>query len=502
MAIKVKTSGKILIIVLIIGGLFLGKIFWWDKTDKGKKQKKDADITICVNTWGGFAGGQYFNNGFEASEESRFYKDYKIKVKFVVMDNFADSRNALKSGDVDVLYCTADALPTEMDQNSEMQKSEVKCFYQIDWSRGGDLIVVNKGVNNVKDLKGKTIAVAEMTASHTFLINTLKTAGLTMKDVTLKKVQDGIDAAKLFKTGTVDAAVIWSPDDGDCLKQVNGSKILTSTKTAMYIIPDALIAKKSFIDTHKKELGYLVEGWMKGSSELNASEEKQKAAAKILAKGYNIDENFAFIAINNARLCTYGDNINFFGLNSKFQGVTGEEVYNKMSVAYADLGYVKDPVPWRTLSDPSIIESLKPMKGTGDAAESNLVFEVPDNETKTKDAISDKQVTIEFETNSYLLSNIDKATIDKEFVDIAKSFANAYIRIEGNTDNVGNAQSNLKLSKLRAQAVADYLQNEYKFDKNRFIVIGNGSTKSVAENNTEAGRQKNRRTDFKLVSVK
>ena len=92
-----------------------------------------------------------------------------------------------------------------------------------------------------------------------------------------------------------------------------------------------------------------------------------------------------------------------------------------------------------------------------------------------------------------------KYIIDKEFVEIAKVF-NSRIRIEGNTDNTGNAQSNQRLSEKRAQAVANYLIETHGMDRNRFIVIGNGVTQPIADNGTEAGRAKNRRTDFELLT--
>jgi len=47
--------------------------------------------------------------------------------------------------------------------------------------------------------------------------------------------------------------------------------------------------------------------------------------------------------------------------------------------------------------------------------------------------------------------------------------------------------------------VVNFLVKEYRFDKNRFIVVGNGSTKPVADNATADGRAKNRRTDFELL---
>ncbi len=72
------------------------------------------------------------------------------------------------------------------------------------------------------------------------------------------------------------------------------------------------------------------------------------------------------------------------------------------------------------------------------------------------------------------------------------------ILIEGHTDNVGSAKTNLQLSEKRAKAVADYLIN-MGIDRNRLSTKGYGNTKPVADNNTEDGRQQNRRVEFVIL---
>ena len=81
----------------------------------------------------------------------------------------------------------------------------------------------------------------------------------------------------------------------------------------------------------------------------------------------------------------------------------------------------------------------------------------------------------------------------------AQTYSNAYIRVEGNTDSVGNAQSNVALSQTRARAVVNYLVQRYGFNSARFIPKGNGPSKPVASNSTDAGRAKNRRTDIMVI---
>jgi len=69
------------------------------------------------------------------------------------------------------------------------------------------------------------------------------------------------------------------------------------------------------------------------------------------------------------------------------------------------------------------------------------------------------------------------------------------IRVEGHTDNVGNAAKNLSLSELRAKAVMEFLIR-HGVPEPRLSSEGFGDTKPVADNKTKAGRAKNRRVDF------
>ena len=108
-------------------------------------------------------------------------------------------------------------------------------------------------------------------------------------------------------------------------------------------------------------------------------------------------------------------------------------------------------------------------------------------------------MSISFRTGEHTLDENAKYIIDKEFVEIAKAFANARVRIEGNTDNVGSRSSNVALSERRARSVANYLIKEHGMSPNRLIIVGNGPDKPLASNNTDEGRAQNRRTDFQLV---
>ncbi len=512
--VKIKAGGKIVILALIAVLMFVGYKFgapYIVPQGKGQQDvsglmagssgsatgtsaKGDGCINVGVVTWPGYAGGQYWNNGFKDNANSKFRQD-GICVNFSVMDDFAASRAAFKSGAMDLMWVTVDAFPTESGNYGE----NVKFLFQADWSRGGDAIVTKGNVNSVADLQGRKIAVAEGTPSHTFLLWMLDMGGLSIMDVNIVKVPSAIDAAAAFKAGQVDAAVVWSPDDADCVKSVNGSKVLVSTKQATHIIADGFMVKETYYNAHKAELKKLVEGWLRGAAEINSSDAAKQRAAQILSEGLqNVSKDFALASLNNVRLATFGDNKDFFGLNSSYTGVTGQSIYEKMTTVYSRLNLASKSLTWNVVADTAFINSLQ-VSGEA-AAEVKPTFTAPTQRDTTARAVASKPVRISFAHGSTTLDENAQRIIDLSFVEQAKAFPTSRIRVEGNTDKTGSADANRRISRQRAQAVVDYLV-QHGFDVNRFVVVGNGPDKAVCSEDTPACLAQNRRTDFQILEM-
>ncbi len=534
MAQRLTTFSKLLLTIVIVGVIFFAAQYFLNNTQTGKDLVKSGEntevsgnsnsgsnssssssasnnssklsgddvISIGVVTWGGYAGGQYFNEGFEASTQSRFYKDYGLKVEFKVLDDFEASRDAFRANEVQLLWQTIDAFPTEVNGLSD---HDPVILWQADWSRGGDAIVAKRGINRVSDLRGKTIAVAELTPSHSFLIWLLDAGGLTMKDVKIVPQPSAIDAAEVFKSGNVDAAVVWSPDDILCVEAVKGSRIIKNSENTN-IIADVFMAKRAWADANEDKLRKLYEGWMKGAAEINSNASAKLKAAKILAeeftdRGTSLSTDDAMQMIDNVRLTTHGDNKNFFGLSSDYTGMDGNKLYTEMAETYRGLGFIEGRVPaWRQIAYPKLVRTTT-LASEEHFPERTKTYTAPTAQDTKKEAVSSKPVSINFRTGEFQLDANAKNIIDRDFVDVAKAF-NTRIRIEGNTDNVGNHDSNVRLSKKRAQSVVDYLISEHNMERNRFIVVGNGPDKPVPgceRNQNDRCKEKNRRTDFQLV---
>lgn len=529
MARRLTVFSKFLITLLILASIVFGGRYLLYNTDFGRNLLEEAGqavpdakdgetrtnesprkgaaddddiIKVQMFTWGGYAPGLYFNEGAEFSKRSRFWQEYGIKVQFELIDDFVASREAWKADQVHLLGNETSAMNTEMEG---LAKFKPRILLQCDWSRGGDAVVVRREIKSVNDLKGKKVAFAGFTPSVTFLNYMLESAGMDFDDVEIVETVQPTDAANAFIAGEVAAAVVWSPDDERCVRQVPGAYVLQSTREASNIIADVYIVKDDYLRANKDKLQKFYEGWMEAVAEIKNTPSNRQKAARIFSEVTGIPETDAEATIGNVYLTTHGDNLNFFGLNPDFRGMTGEELYTEMGSVFEGLEYAPSDRPiWRMVSYPQITQAAElPADEPGYRAEGQKDFQPAPESLKEKQAISSKPVTINFNTGAHELTENAKTIIDLQFADVAKSYANTRIRIEGNTDSRGARNMNLELSRKRAQAVADYLQKAYGMDPDRFIIVGNGPDEPVPgceSNATEECRARNRRTDFQLVS--
>ncbi|MCD6066409.1 MAG: outer membrane protein/peptidoglycan-associated protein [Bacteroidetes bacterium] len=85
-----------------------------------------------------------------------------------------------------------------------------------------------------------------------------------------------------------------------------------------------------------------------------------------------------------------------------------------------------------------------------------------------------------------------------DLVEILKLKNTMVVEIQGHTDNVGKPEDNLKLSRERAEAVKNFLLSK-GIEATRVTAKGYGDTTPVADNSTDAGKAKNRRTSLKVI---
>jgi chemotaxis protein MotB len=104
-----------------------------------------------------------------------------------------------------------------------------------------------------------------------------------------------------------------------------------------------------------------------------------------------------------------------------------------------------------------------------------------------------------YKSGSYEINSRAAETLSK-IAKIIKDYKDYDVLIEGNTDNVPikreNIRNNWDLSTLRASSVVQALQNDYGVDPKRLTAGGRGEYNPIASNDTEVGKQRNRRTQI------
>ena len=104
-----------------------------------------------------------------------------------------------------------------------------------------------------------------------------------------------------------------------------------------------------------------------------------------------------------------------------------------------------------------------------------------------------------YKSGSYEINSRAAETLSK-IAKIIKDYKDYDVLIEGNTDNVPitkqNIRNNWDLSCLRASSVVQALQNKYGVDPKRLTAGGRGEYNPIADNNSDTGKQRNRRTQI------
>ncbi len=127
------------------------------------------------------------------------------------------------------------------------------------------------------------------------------------------------------------------------------------------------------------------------------------------------------------------------------------------------------------------------------------IVDIPDA-TTAEPVSSSKPIILKnifFETGSAELQTTSFAELN-QLKSLLMEYPNIRIQINGHTDNVGNSVDNLQLANNRAQSVQKWLI-ENGIDASRLIAKGFGETMPIDSNDTEEGRQNNRRTEFMVL---
>jgi NitT/TauT family transport system substrate-binding protein len=497
--------------------------------EKAFKPLSETDNTVrfALNVWAGWGPIILANDGFKPGKVWKTPDGKDFKVELVLIDNPVAMRDAYASGDVHIGWATLDMLPLFMegfvDKQGKPRDSRVmpRVFQQIDWSNGGDGIVVRESIKTVADLRGKRMVLAQNSPSHYFALNMLVSGGVQPADVEMTFTEDAFQAAAAFNADRkYDSVVSWAPDIYS-LSEARGNRMLVNTGTANKLIADVWFARADFAKEHPNIVESLVRGIFDGMQALKDDKNKTKCA-ELMAAGYNIPATDTIKMFGDAHNTNWAENYQFF-LNQN-NPANFEQVWSRAYYLYRKIGSVTHrPVPFDQVMDFSVIEKLGSEEKYKSQKDEYKVA-LPPRTVKQIEAESDEILTntivIHFSPNSYNLYLKVQKDVDGKLTEVpydpnvdlvlkdagalAKQFGAARIVIEGHTDasRRGEVPEEVvrELSGQRADAVKNALIEKYDLEPSRINAIGYGWERPADPNDPD-NHAKNRRVEIKVFSA-
>ncbi|MEI9947889.1 MAG: phosphate ABC transporter substrate-binding/OmpA family protein [Pseudomonadota bacterium] len=458
-------------------------------------------VRVALSQWPGHmallfgAGGLKTQPGSIAADEG-----LNLEIQFI--EDAPSKNEALRKGDVDFVWQTVDELPISLG----MYRSagvDVRAFIQIDWSRGGDACVASKDVLTVESVHGRKSAMLMFSPDHTvfeFMINNSRLTPQQVAEVrrsTKFSLDDPTYARTLFKQGKVDVACLWEPDVTLALEERPGSHRLFSTADATELVADVLVARQDFLEAEPALAEKLARVWFKSVERANLDRPAAANLISTVASRFRDELGYdkTLKALNWARWTELSDNVRFFGLDGSAPAF--DRVYNQA-----------DSI-WISYPEASIKDRFAPAALRNDAAVRSLWLAAGRPAARTLDdfnpaiansgsALFTKPVSISFPSNGSQLSAEALALINQQILPQLEIAGGMSVRVEGNTDGIGERTANQVLSEKRAAAIVEYLITR-GVPRSRLMARGNGWAKPVALNSTAEGRAKNRRTDVLFI---
>jgi NitT/TauT family transport system substrate-binding protein len=481
---------------------------------------KDNTVKFALNVWAGWGPIIFANNGFKAGKAWKGADGKDFKVELVLIDNPVAMRDAYAAGEIHIGWATLDMVPLFMDGLVKAGDSRVmpRIYQQVDWSNGGDGIVVRENIKTVADLRGKKIVLAQNSPSQYFALNMLVAGGVQPSEVEMMYTSTAFEAARAFEVQKeIAGAVSWAPDIYN-LAEVKGNRMLVTTATANKLIADVWFARADFAKDHPEICEGLVRGIFDAMEALKVQDNKQRCA-QLMGEGYSIPASECLAMFGDAHSTNWAENYQFF--INRNNPTNFERVWNQAYYLYRRIGAIsQEKVPFEQVMDFSIIQKLgQEDKYKSQKSEYEPAF-VPKTVQEIKaesEEILTNTVVIHFFPNSWDLykkvsRQIDGKTVEElydplvdmvleEAAQVTEQFGMARVVIEGHTDASmrGQVPEDLvkELSMNRANAVKEGLVKKFKLDPNKFSVVGMGW--DVPADSTDPNNHaKNRRVEIKV----
>lgn len=320
--------------------------------------------------------------------------------------------------------------------------------------------------------------------------------------VSLKEVENGKLTGKTVNR-KIDGCATWTPGDKMVFDKLSGFTDIVSTKEFNNQMPTVLIGLKEWATPNAEIVSNILKSALTASNQMKNYDDWKKRAAEAVTETYKMEnpkywydmfkgqqgtKNGLTYNMGGSKVFNYADAMQYFGLSD---GVNRyKSVYSQVS------GYLKDLNPFgfnenvgRVVPYDEAI-NLFFLKNINDIESS--AAEKADYSNQATEVMASAEWRINFGSGSAQIMGTSTKELEKIY-NLLVQAENSKLNIVGHTDNVGNPESNLGLSKYRAQAVVEYLKNK-GIPASRFqLVDGKGQSEPVMDNNTPAGKAANRR---------
>jgi NitT/TauT family transport system substrate-binding protein len=491
------------------------------------KPLENDTVRFALNVWAGWSPIILANEGFKAGKVWQAPGGKPFKIELVLIDNPVTMRDAYAAGEVHIGWATLDMLPLFLeglvDRTGAPKDSRVmpRVFQQVDFSNGGDGIVVRDSIKTVRDLAGKKLVLAQNSPSQFFALNMLVAGGLQPSDVDMVYTEDAFQAAAAFNARKdLAGCVSWAPDIYN-LEKAKGNRMLVTTQTANRLIADVWFARADFAKDHPDKIEAIVRGIFDAMEALKTESARAKAA-ELMSAGYNIPASDTLAMLGDAHSTNWAENYQFF--INRNNPANFERIWKQSYYLYRRVGAITNPpVPFDQVMDFSVIQKLGAEPKYAETKDEYAKPMPPKTLSQIRaenEEILTNTIVIHFFPNSWdlrkkIVRRVDGREVEEPYdpkVDLvldevgvlAKQFGNARIVVEGHTDASMKGQvpaSMVKdLSRQRAASVKDALVGKFEFDENRFAFDGVGWDRPADPEHPD-NHALNRRVEIKVYSA-
>ncbi len=326
--------------------------------------------------------------------------------------------------------------------------------------------------------------------------------------VSLKEVADGKLTGKTVNR-KIDGCATWTPGDKQVFDKLSGFVDIVSTKEFNNQMPTVLIGLKEWAAQNPDIVSNILKSALTASNQMKNYDDWRVRASEAITETYQMEsakywydmfkgqqatKNGLTYNMGGSKVFNYADAMQYFGISD---GVNRyKSVYNQVSNYLTELnpfGFnenVGKVTPYEEAVNLFYLKNINDIESTA--------ADKADYSAQATEVMASGEWRINFNTGSDQILNNSTSELEKIY-NLLIQAENTKLTIVGHTDNVGNANSNLELSKKRAESVVDYLRKK-GIPLSRFQLIdGKGSNEPTADNGTAEGKAKNRRVVITLL---